>query len=156
LNTPIDFIEDIVSTQEWPYQRLSQEELMVEIPGRWCEYRVHFFWQEDINILHLSSYLDMRVQHKDLKNVYELMAHINEKLALGHFEISEEDIIPSYRYAFLMFDGKAIKAEYIEDIIEIALSECERFYPAFQFVIFGNKSAKEAISVALLDTAGEA
>ncbi len=142
--------------QEWPYQRVAAEEIVVEVPGRWCDYRVHFFWQEDLNILHVSSFFDMRVQAKEFKEVYELMALINEKLALGHFEISEEDVIPSYRYAFLLLDQKTLKGEYIEEILEIAISECERFYPAFQFVIWESKTAKEAISVALLDTAGEA
>jgi hypothetical protein len=40
--------------------------------------------------------------------------------------------------------------------MEIAVSECDRFYPAFQFVIWGGKSAAEAIGAAMLDTVGEA
>ena len=32
-------------------------------------------------------------------------------------------------------------AEQIEDLVEIALSECERFYPAFQLVVWGGKNA---------------
>ena len=40
--------------------------------------------------------------------------------------------------------------------MEIALTECERFYPAFQFVIWGGKSASEAVSAAILDTIAEA
>jgi hypothetical protein len=156
VQTPIDFIEDIISAQEWPYQRMSAEEMIVEIPGRWCDYRLHFFWQTDSHILHMSSYLDMQVNAQELTESYVLMALINQKLALGHFEISEDDPIPAYRYALLITEPKSLKSDYVEEIIEIALSECERFYPAFQFVILGHKSANEAISVALLDTAGEA
>jgi hypothetical protein len=36
------------------------------------------------------------------------------------------------------------------------MEECERFYPVFQFVLWGGKSPAEAISAALIDTAGEA
>ena len=156
MQTPIDFVEDIITTQEWPYQRTTSEEIIVEIPGRWCDYRVHFLWQSEITIMHISSFFDMQIQPASFKLVYELMALINEKLALGHFEISAEEVVPSYRYAFLINDTRLLTLDYIEDILEISISECERFYPAFQFVILGGKTAKEAIDVALLDTVGEA
>ena len=39
---------------------------------------------------------------------------------------------------------------------DIALWESERFYPAFQFVIWGGKTATEALNAALIDVAGEA
>ena len=156
MHTPIDFVEDIIATQEWPYQRTSSDELIVEISGRWCDYRVHFMWQSEINIMHISCFIDMQIQPENLKVIYELMALINEKLALGHFEITENEIVPSYRYAFLIDTIKSLSTSHMEDILEISISECERFYPAFQFVILGGKTAKEAIEVALLDTIGEA
>jgi hypothetical protein len=36
------------------------------------------------------------------------------------------------------------------------LSECERFYPAFQFVVWGGKSPAQAIASAMIDPVGEA
>ena len=44
----------------------------------------------------------------------------------------------------------------VSRLLDIAKSECERFYPAFQFVIWGGQSADAAISNALLDTLGQA
>ena len=41
-------------------------------------------------------------------------------------------------------------------MIEIAITECERFYPAFQFAIWGGKSPAEAIAAAMLETMREA
>jgi hypothetical protein len=46
--------------------------------------------------------------------------------------------------------------EQIEDLVDISVSECERFYPAFQLVIWGGKSAEEAIAAAMIDPIGEA
>jgi hypothetical protein len=46
--------------------------------------------------------------------------------------------------------------EQIEDLVEISLSECERFFPAFQLVVWGGKSAEEAIAAAMIDPIGEA
>ena len=39
--------------------------------------------------------------------------------------------------------------EQIEDLVDISVSECERFYPAFQLVIWGGKSADKAVCAAI-------
>ena len=41
--------------------------------------------------------------------------------------------------------------EQIEDLVDIAISECERFYPAFQLVVWGGKPADEAIAAAMIE-----
>ena len=46
--------------------------------------------------------------------------------------------------------------EQLEDLVDISLNECERFYPAFQFVVWGGKKPAEAIEAAILETCGEA
>ena len=40
--------------------------------------------------------------------------------------------------------------------MDLAVAECERYYPAFQFVIWGGRTAEDAIASSLLDTVGEA
>ena len=41
-------------------------------------------------------------------------------------------------------------------MIDSALTKCERFYPAFQFVLWGGKKPAEALEAAMLDCAGMA
>ncbi len=72
------------------------------------------------------------------------------------FTSRTEEGVPMFRHAVLLRGLDGASMEQIEDLVDIALSECERFYPAFQFVIWGGKSAQDAISAALLDTVGEA
>ena len=43
-----------------------------------------------------------------------------------------------------------------EDILENAIIACEKFYPAFQYVIWGGKSPKQAVEATILETVGEA
>ena len=154
--TPIDHIENVVSGQDWHYRRVSSDEMVVEISGRWCEYRLHFFWQSDIEILHINNYLDLSIESCESNDIYVLITLINQRLALGHFEISHQDKYIYYRYALLMVSEPTLKQEYIEDLIEVIASECERFYSAFQMLLFGQKTPEEAISIALLETIGEA
>jgi hypothetical protein len=41
-------------------------------------------------------------------------------------------------------------------MVDIAITECERFFPAFQFVLWGGKKPAEALAAAMLECAGEA
>jgi hypothetical protein len=50
----------------------------------------------------------------------------------------------------------AASAEQVEDLVDIALSECERFYPAFQLVLWGGKKPADAMAAAMIDPVGEA
>lgn len=153
---PIDLVEEIVSANEWAHDRASEEELVVEISGRWCDYRLYFVWQEELCAMHFSCGLDMKVPKGRRTAVYELLTLANEKLWLGHFDLSSEDNSPSFRHALLLRGVGAGSAEQIEDLVDIALSECERFYPAFQLVLWGGKRPPEAIAAAMIDPVGEA
>jgi len=153
---PIDLVEEIVIANDWAHDRASEEELVVEIPGRWCDYRLYFVWQEELCALHFSCGFDMKVSKGRRAALYELLALANEKLWLGHFDLSAEENSPAFRHAVLLRGLSTASAEQVEDLVDIALSECERFYPAFQFVVWGGKSPAQAIASAMIDPVGEA
>ena len=48
------------------------------------------------------------------------------------------------------------RIEHLEDLVDVSVSESDRYYPAFQFVIWGGKTAKEALEAALIEVVGEA
>ena len=153
---PIDLVEEIVQANEWAHDRASDEEMVVEVTGRWCDYRLFFVWQEEISALHFSCAFDMKVPKGRRPPVYELLAIVNEKLWLGHFDVSSDDHSPAFRHAVLLRGAVGASVEQIEDLVDIALSECERFYPAFQLVVWGGKTPDDAIAAAMIDPAGEA
>ena len=37
---PLDMIEEIVVANQWPFDRSNDDELVVEIAARWCDYRL--------------------------------------------------------------------------------------------------------------------
>lgn len=153
---PIDIVEQLVTANDWAFDRRSDEEMAVEVPGQWCDYSLYFAWREDVAALHFTCAFDMKVPAAKKAGIYELMALLNEKLWLGHFGLWADEGIPLFRHSVLMRGQTGASLEAIEDLVDIALSECERFYPAFQFVIWGGKSAIEAVAASLLDTIGEA
>ena len=44
----------------------------------------------------------------------------------------------------------------IEALLGSALDACERYFTAFQFVVWAGKGAREALDAAMFDTSGEA
>jgi len=135
---------------------VGDDELAVEVAGRWCDYRLFFAWHREAAAIHFSLALDIRVPRAKHREVGSLLAMINEKLWLGHFDLWSEDGLPMFRYAVLLRGTTGPSAEQIEELVNIAISESDRFYPAFQFVIWGGKSAEEAIACAVIDPVGEA
>ena len=43
-----------------------------------------------------------------------------------------------------------------EAVLASALDSCERYYPAFNFVVWAGKNAREAMDAAMFETSGEA
>jgi len=153
---PIDLIEDMAMGQDWAYQRTESEEIMIDLDAKWAEYRIQFFWQRDFNVLHLAMAIDMPFDPSLYGQVFELIACLNYRLVMGHFEFSLENHLIAYRLNQYLESPKMIKMSHIENLIHLSLSEVDRFYPAFQLVTSKEKTAQEAMSVALLDTMGEA
>lgn len=153
---PIDLVEEIVVANDWAHDRASEEEMIVEISGRWCDYRLYFLWQEELSALHFSCGFDMKVPKRRRGPLYELLALANERLWLGHFDLAAGDASPAFRYAILLRGIGTASSEQVEDLVDIALSECERFYPAFQLVIWGGKTPEEAMAAAMIEPIGEA
>lgn len=153
---PLELVERLALANDWPFHRQSDEELAAEISGQWCHYKLWFSWHPELGVLQLSCALDMKVPAKKREKIYTLLALANEKLWVGHFDHWSEESLPVFRHALLFREGNGATVELLEDLIDIAVSECERFYPAFQFVVWGGKEAHEAIVAAMLETEGEA
>lgn len=153
---PIDLVEEIVQANEWAHDRASDEEMAVEIAGRWCDYRLLFVWQREISALHFTCAFEMKVPKARRGAVFELLAVVNERMWLGHFDVTADTQSPSFRQGVLLRGATGACVEQIEDLVDIAVSECERFYPAFQLVVWGGKPADEAIAAAMIDPVGEA
>ncbi len=153
---PLDMIEQIVEVNEWTFDRRNEQEIAAQAPGRWCDYSLYFSWNEELGAMHFTCAFDMRVPNEKRRDVRELLGLINEKLWLGHFGLWQDEGLPMFRHALPLRGVKGPSAEQIGDLLDTALVECERFYPAFQYVIWGGKTPDEAIAAALVDTVGEA
>lgn len=153
---PLDLAELVIMDRDWVFDRPADGELIAEVNGVWCNYRIWFTWQEDSGGLTLSCAMDSKILKQSLLKVHSLIALVNEKMWLGHFNVSTDDMTVVFRHSLLLRDGAGTTAEHLQELLDIAISECERFYPAFQSVVWGGKSPAEAIEIALFETIAEA
>ena len=153
---PIDVLEELVGANDWSFSRHSDSELMFEIAGHWSGYQMYFLWQHDMSALFFSCQLELRVPENKRPQVFELLATVNENLWIGHFDLVAEGAAPVYRHTVPLRGAAGASAEQLEDLIDAAVVECERFYPALQLVVWGGRSIADALTVARMDTIGRA
>ena len=153
---PLDIMEQIVTANEWAFDRRSDSEMAAEAPGRWCDYGLWFSWSHEISAMHFTCAFDLKVPEKSRAALYELLALANERLWIGHFGMESEDGMPVFRHAVLLRGAPGASTESLEDMVDIAITECERFFPAFQFVLWGGKTPQDALVAAMLECVGEA
>src|SRR5207302_7446528 len=91
VGNPIDLVEEIVLANDWAHDRASEEEMIVEIGGRWCDYRMYFLWQGELSALHLSCGFDMKVPKRRRGPRYELLGLATEPLWRGRFGLAARD-----------------------------------------------------------------
>jgi hypothetical protein len=88
--------------------------------------------------------------------VQQLIAMINEQLWIGHFDVWMANGMVMFRHALLLAGGVPASGRQCEAALGCALDSCERYFPAFQFVVWAGKPAREAMESAMFETSGEA
>ncbi|MEM8750765.1 MAG: YbjN domain-containing protein [Pseudomonadota bacterium] len=153
---PVDTAEQVADTNRWSFERSGEDEIAILVQGIWTDYSVSLSWMEDFEALHVACGFDMRVPQKRLVETMRLSSLINEQMLFGHFDLWLQDGSVLYRHAIPLSGGVNASEAQIECLVENALTSCERYYQAFQFVVWTGKSATEALDSVLFDTVGEA
>ena len=156
LLNPIDIIEDVIHQKKWNFSRSAEHELVAEIASNWCSYRLYFTWSEKINAISLSITFDIMFPQIKIKKAYELLGLINENLWIGHFDITSRNGIPAFRHTILSNTETDFLHKKFEDLVDIAIYECEKFYPSFQQILFEDASPQDAIKFSNFEIIGRA
>lgn len=154
---PIDMLESYYAAHGWSHER-QDDEVVAQVKGSWTQYELRALWREEDSVLQFLAFPDIRVNDDRRSAIYEAIGLINEQLWIGHFELWSSSGTVLFRHAAMIEgeDGGTLSLAQAELLVESAIDECERFYPVFQFVLWGGKTPKEAMAAALIETQGEA
>jgi len=153
---PVDVVERLASLHDWAFDRAGDDEIAISVRGRWTDYHISFTWMDDIEALHFACAFDLKVPEPRRAQVLELIALINEQLWVGHFDMWVKDGVVMFRHALLLAGGVEVAGRQCEALLDTALDTSERYFQAFQFVVWAGRGAREALDAAMFDTSGEA
>jgi hypothetical protein len=156
--TPIDMLENWFGAHGWSHERVGDEEVVAATQGSWGQYELRGIWREDDRVLQFLAFPDIRVTEEQYPAIYETVGLINEQMWLGHFELWSSNGSLVFRHAALL-EGQeeaVLSSDQAEILVDTAAGELDRFYPVFQFVLWGGKTPAEALAAAMVETQGEA
>jgi hypothetical protein len=155
-SNPLEIVEQLAVSEDWQVDRSAENELNLTVAGGWADYHICFNWHEEIEGLHLACTFDATVPEDRRSEVSRLLGQINEQLWVGHFDLWQKEGAILYRNGLLLSGCAEITEAQCEMLLRIALEASERYYPAFQFVMWGGKDAEAAMESSLLEPMGEA
>ena len=153
---PVDMLASLFEARGWPYEYAGEDEISGEVQGSWAGYQLRGIWRTEDHVLQLLCLPDIRVPDDKRAAMFEVLALINEQLWLGHFDVWSNGGMLLYRHGLMLGDEGLLSPAQAQIAVEAAIEECDRFYPAFQFILWGDKTPAEALAAALVDAAGEA
>ncbi|MGI9382136.1 MAG: YbjN domain-containing protein [Methyloligellaceae bacterium] len=155
LSNPVDMVERIATVYDWAFERNTDDELSLSVAGTWSDYHISLNWRDDVESLHMACAFDLKVPAARLNEIYRLIASINEQMWIGHFDLWRKEGMLLFRHG-LMLNGAEPTVGQCEALLQAALEGCERYYQAFQFVIWAGKSAESALAGTMFETEGQA
>ena len=153
---PVDIIERIAAHNHWSFDRDERDEISISVTGGWTDYNIAFTWLADVEALHVACAFDLKVPVTRLMELASLVALINEQLWIGHFDIWPKDGVIMFRHAILLAGGAELKGHQCQTVLASAVRACERYYQAFQFVVWAGKTGHEPLGSIMLETQGRA
>jgi len=148
---PLDVVERLAAGNDWSFERSSDDEITILVTGRWTDYQLSYTWMGD-----LACAFDLRVPERRRAEVQALISLINERLWVGHFDHWNAEGMIMFRHALVLAGGTEASGKQCEALLGTALEACERYFTAFQFVVWAGKAARDALDAAMFETSGEA
>lgn len=159
-SNPLNAVEEILLNNDWHFDRLAENRLSVTVSGQYSHYTMSFFWQEEYQALQFCGTTDVVVLPQRFDEAAKMLNKINSSLWLGHFDITQDQsdpmcFIPCFRHTTLLRGQDARSSlPAIEDLIDVAIHECERHYTAFSLLETLSSQPSSNMALALMDVAG--
>ena len=153
---PINIVETLAEHHAWEFDRVTEDQIAMAVEGQWRTYSLTLAWSPQDETLRLICTFEMEPPEGRLGALYDVLNRCNDMVWTGAFTYWAEQKLMVWRYGLLLSGGQTASAEQIDELISAAVLACERFYPAFQLVGWGDRSPAEAMKVAIAEAYGRA
>ena len=156
LGNPIELVTQFVIDQDWLLQRRAENEVLVEVPGKWSDYQLAVTWQHNEEAMLVTCRIDVQCDESRLGDIALLAALLNQQVFMGHLALDIGTGELELRHTLPLRGAGGATPEQIEDVVDIMLGECEYCFPAIYQVARNLLSANDAAIAASFTTDGEA
>jgi hypothetical protein len=153
---PIDIVETLAEERSWDFDRIADDQIAMAIEGSWRTYSVTLAWSAHEESLRLICAFDMAPPARRIAALAQAMCLANDRCWSGAFVLWRDQKLMGYRYSLNLSGGAQATSAQITDMVRAAVSACERFYPAFQLVAWGNERPEKALGIAISEAYGRA
>ncbi len=153
---PIDLVEHIAEHHEWEFDRIADDQIAMMVEGQWRNYSITLAWSAYDETLRLICTFEMEPPADRHPELYEALNKANDQCWSGAFTWWEEQQLMVFRYGLILAGEQIASAGQIDTMIGSAVSSCERYYPAFQLVTWGGRTASESMDIAIAEAYGRA
>lgn len=153
---PIDIVEHLAEFREWEFDRVAEDQIAMSVDGQWRTYSLTLAWSPRDETLRLICTFEIEPPEDRRPALYETLNGANDLCWSGAFTYWAEPHMMAYRYGLVLSDGQPAAPAQIDRMIAIAVAACERFYPAFQLVCWGNRTPGDALQIAIAEAFGRA
>lgn len=155
-DNPLDSVEEVLNANNWDFNRMTDEELVVSVNGTQCQYNLFFIWQDDFEALQFCCQYDLKIPADYKDKARSVLCDLNENLWLGHFEIMDQSTSPSFRHTCLFRGMKnQVTSESLQDLVDVAMAQCERHYPVFALLAGDYEVNDQTLNLAMMNTQGQ-
>ena len=153
---PIDIVETLAEHHDWDFDRIADDQIAMAVVGQWRTYSLTLAWSGYDETLRMVCTFELDPPEGKHGPLCELLNLVNDQCWAGAFTYWEEQKLMVYRYGLVLAGGQIASADQIDTMIGAAVMSAERYYPALQMLIWGDKSPHEAIQIAIAEAYGRA
>jgi len=153
---PIDLVEHIAEHHAWEFDRIHDDQIAMAVEGQWRTYSITLAWSGYDETLRLICTFEMEPPEDRMPALYETLNTINDRCWAGAFTWWDEQKLIVYRYGLMLTGDQPAGPDQIDTMIGAAVAACEQYYPALQLVTWADRTAEEAVQVAIGGAYGRA
>ena len=153
---PIDIVEHLAEHHEWDFDRIGDDQIAMAVEGQWRTYSVTLAWSAYDETLRMVCTFEMDPPEAKLPLLYELLNLVNDQCWAGAFTYWAEQKLMVYRFGLVLTGAQLASTDQIDTLINAAVLNAERYYPAIQLLIWGDRTPQKALEVAIAEAYGRA
>ncbi len=153
---PIDIVESLAAHHDWDFDRIAEDQIAMAVEGQWRTYSITLAWSGYDETLRMVCTFEMEPPADKLPALYEILNAVNDECWAGAFTFWAEQKLMVYRYGLVLAGGQMASPDQINTLISAAVVSAERYYPAFQLVVYGDRRPKDALQIAIAEAYGRA